>query len=277
MPIIPIDDLGDARVAEYRTVPDPELLEKRGLFVAEGRLVVRRLLQHDSYRVGSLLVNRAALESLRDLLTGRPSLPVYVCPSDALVQIVGFDLHRGCVALVQRPPARAPAEVCRDARLLLVLEAVTNADNVGGAFRNAAAFGASGVLLSPTCCDPLYRKAIRTSMGAVLRVPYARIADWPGGVDDVRREGLTLVALTPRVDATDISTFAVRDGGLDRVRRLALLIGTEGDGLSQGVEALADERVRIPIDPSIDSLNLATAAGIALHRLAALSGGPAGL
>lgn len=265
MPIIAIDDLGDPRVAEYRSVPDAELLEQRGVFVAEGRLVVRRLLQHPSYRVGSVLVNQAALESLRDLLTGRPSLPVYVCTSEALAPIVGFNLHRGCVALVQRPPARAPADVCRAARLLLVLEAVTNADNVGGAFRNGAAFGASGVLLSPTCCDPLYRKAIRTSMGAVLRVPYARISDWPEGLDDVRREGLTLVALTPQADAMDISMFAARR---DRAKRFALLIGTEGPGLSPAVEALADERVRIPIDPSVDSLNLATAAGIALHRLA---------
>lgn len=264
MPIIPIDDLDDRRVAEYRSVPDAELLEKCGLFVAEGRLVVRRLLQHPSYRVGSLLVSHAALEGLRDLVTDLSSLPVYLCRSDTIGQIVGFNLHRGCLALVRRPPALAPAQVCRGARLLLVLEAVTNADNVGGAFRNAAAFGASGVLLSPACCDPLYRKAIRTSMGAVLRVPYARISEWPDGLNDVRREGLALVALTPQADAVDISTLAA---GLDRARRLALLIGTEGAGLSPAVEAFADVRVRIPIDPSMDSLNLATTAGIALHRL----------
>ncbi len=140
-------------------------------------------------------------------------------------------------------------------------KAVTDADNVGSAFRNAAAFGAAGVVLSPTCCDPLYRKAIRTSMGAVLGVPYARSECWPDDLARLKVLGFRLIALTPRVDAIDLQTC-------DSGPRTALLIGSEGPGLSQEAESLADVRVRIPMRNNVDSLNLAAAAGIALYHLA---------
>ena len=142
----------------------------------------------------------------------------------------------------------------------MILEGVSNADNVGGVFRNAAAFGAS-VLLSPACCDPLYRKAIRTSMGAVLRVPFARLDEWPSALAEVRAAGFTMAALTLREPAETLAMFARRP----RAGRLAWLVGTEGAGLSDAVEAAADHRVRIPISRAVDSLNLAVAVGIALH------------
>ena len=146
-----------------------------------------------------------------------------------------------------------------------MLEGVSNADNVGGVFRNAAAFGAGGVVLSPTCCDPLYRKAIRTSMGATLHVPFARVGarDWPGTLERVRAAGFTLVALTPREPSETLDRFAARGAA----SRIALLVGTEGAGLTPSAEAAADHRVRIPIGVGVDSLNLAVATGIALHAL----------
>jgi tRNA G18 (ribose-2'-O)-methylase SpoU len=150
--------------------------------------------------------------------------------------------------------------------VVVVLEGVTNADNVGGVFRNAAAFAADAVLLSPTCCDPLYRKAIRTSMGATLRLPYARLDEWPHGLDALRDRGFTIAALTPRQEAATFADFAASHQGA----KVALLVGTEGDGLTPAAAAAAHVLVRIPIAPAVDSLNLAVAVGIALHQLSAL-------
>ena len=186
-------------------------------------------------------------------------MPIYVCETEEFAAITGFNLHRGCLALAERPDVRAFEDVMRAADLLLVLEAVTDADNIGSAFRNAAAFGAS-VLLSEACCDPLYRKAIRTSMGSTLRTPYARLEHWPRDLATLKSEGFTLVALTPRADAIDLPTCARKQR-----QRLALLVGSEGPGLSAEAEALADVCVRIPIAAAVDSLNLATATGIALY------------
>src|SRR5262249_23626855 len=146
---------------------------------------------------------------------------------------------------------------------IVVMDGVTNADNVGGVFRNAAAFGADGVVLSPTTCDPFYRKAIRTSMGAVLRVPFARADDWPAAVSRVRAAGFTIVALTPREPSEPLDRFA------ERPRKIALVVGSEGGGLTPSVEATADYRVRIPISDAVDSLNLSVAVGIALYAIGA--------
>ena len=182
--------------------------------------------------------------------------------------VTGFEIHRGCLALAERPAALAPCEILRDARTIVILEGVTNADNVGGVFRNVAAFGADAVMLSPTCCDPLYRKAIRTSMAATLRVPFATITDWPSGLSDVRATGFTLVALTPRRTSQTIDAF-LEPG---RPLRVALLVGTEGAGLSELAEGAADARVRIPTTTMVDSLNLAVATGIVLARLSGEAG-----
>ena len=266
MPVVPVDDVDDPRLADYRTVSDPLLLRERGVFVAESRLVVRELLAHPRFETRSLLVTEAALQSLGDLLDPRDDdLPIYVGARQFLHRIAGFDVHRGCLALGTRPARSADLSLAQlpAARRVVVLEDVGNPDNIGGIFRNALAFGADCVLLSPRCCDPLYRKAIRVSIGATLRLPFAYVDDWPEGLARLRAAGLTVVALTPDATATDIAELASRQPG-----RVALLLGTEGPGLSAAAEAAADVRVRIPLAQGIDSLNVATAAAIALHRLA---------
>ena len=204
----------------------------RGLFVAEGRLIVRRVVEDKRYRVQSVLVNDAALRDLASVIaTIEPHVPIFACNADDLTGIAGYHVHRGCLALVERPPATPMDEVLASAETIVALEGVSNADNVGGVFRNAAAFGAGGVLLSPTCCDPLYRKAIRTSMGAVLRVPFARAdEEWPGALTRIRAAGFTLVALTPREPSETLDAFAARA----HASRIALVVGTEGAGADAG-------------------------------------------
>jgi tRNA G18 (ribose-2'-O)-methylase SpoU len=260
MPVIRIQQFDDPRLADYRSVSDSQLLRRRNRFIAEGRLVVERVIA-TGHRVESVLLNDASLCALEPLISRRmPEIPIYVCETDGFAAITGFDLHRGCLALVQRPRPRSLREVIAHAEFLLVLEGVTDADNVGSAFRNAAAFGAN-VLLNDTCCDPLYRKAIRTSMAAVLRTPYTRIDDLAGGLTTLKTEGFNIVALTPREDAVDLR----RCGRRQPNQRLALIVGSEGPGLTAEAEAMADVRVHIPISADVDSLNLATATGIALY------------
>ena len=259
MPVVRIDRLDDPRLADYRSVSDGELLRRRNRFVAEGRLVVRRILEA-GHRVESVLVNAASYRALVASLSRLPQdVPVFICDTDEFSALTGFNLHRGCLALAERPMDRSFGDVMRQADLLLVLEGITDPDNVGSAFRNASAFGAS-VLLSPTCCDPLYRKAIRTSMGAALRTPYGRTHEWPRDLAALKSEGFTVVALTPREDAIALSAYAAR-----RSQRTALLVGSEGPGLTAAAQAMADVCVRIPISGDVDSLNLATATGIALY------------
>jgi tRNA G18 (ribose-2'-O)-methylase SpoU len=266
MAIERVERADDPRVDVYRVVRDGELVRSRGLFVAEGRLVVRRVIEDRRYRVQSVLVNDAAW---RDLQSAWPDLdadvPIFVGDAQQLAEIAGYEVHRGCLAMVYRPPDTTPADLIAAARNLVILEAVSNADNVGGVFRNAAAFGVDGVLLSPACCDPFYRKAIRTSMGAALGVPFARAAadDWPQILARIRAAGFTLVALTPREPCETIDAY-VRSRR--RPAQQALLVGTEGAGLSREAEAAADHRIRIPMTGAVDSLNLAVATGIALSR-----------
>lgn len=263
MTVSSVTDPNDPRIAAYRNIGDAALLRDRGLFVAEGRLVVERVLADGRYTIDSMLLNAASLQSLRPALEAAATdLPVFECPVAAFEAITGFDFHRGCLALVRRPPARGWQETVGSSRLVVVLEGVANADNVGGVFRNAAAFGAGAVLLSPNCCDPLYRKSIRTSMGQALRVPFARLEPWPGALCELRDAGFTIAALSPRASVT-LDAFA----DANAANRVALVVGTEGPGLSEAAERTADVRVRVPISSQVDSLNLAVATGIALSRL----------
>lgn len=240
---------------------------------------MRRVLEDPAYRVRSLLLTSAARAGLDDVLERAPAdLTACIVSLEAMQRLTGFNIHRGCLALVERPAPTDPATLIGrlasagrtdvrpdDSRNLVVaLEEVTNADNIGGVFRNARAFGAGAVLLSPGCCDPLYRKAIRTSMAATLRVPFARIERWPDGLDALRAAGFAIVSLTPAGNARDIAAFAADPA---RPARIALVVGTEGAGLSAAAESFAVARVRIPMAPGVDSLNLATATGIALQRI----------
>jgi tRNA G18 (ribose-2'-O)-methylase SpoU len=267
MPVIPIDDAGDPRVALYRGVTDAALLRGHGLFVAEGRLVVRRLLSESPLEPVSLLVTGHAHAALADALATRPALPVLVAPQSVLNEIAGFNIHRGCLALGRRPRApdwRALVGGADAPPRIVVLEAVSNADNVGGIFRSAAALGAGAILLAPGCCDPLYRKAIRTSIGASVVVPYAEVASPREAADALRAAGYVVLALTPDPRATPIAEAAAT---IAVEARVALVAGAEGEGLTEEALAAADVRVRIPMAGGVDSLNVNVAVGIALHSL----------
>lgn len=243
----------------YADVGNPAALTRAGLFVAEGRLVVQRLIDDGRFAIESVLVTPAARDALGPVLSRAPC-PVLVEDQAVLDRLTGFNFHRGCLALARRPPALPPLERFAGVPRLLALERVGNPDNVGGLFRAALALGAGGVLLDAGSADPLYRKAIRTSMAATLRVPFTRVNDWPADLDTLRRAGHLLVALTPAADAVDIDQ-------VPRDRALVLQLGAEGDGLRRQTLAYADLRARIPIDPAADSLNVVVAASIALYRL----------
>ena len=256
----------DPRLDPYRHVGDPRWIRDQGLFVAEGRLVVARLLGLDRFRVRSIVVNRAAHDAMLQLLSSAPT-SVLVCDDPTLESITGYNFHRGCVALVYRPPDLPPSAFF-GSRRLLGIENVANPDNIGGLFRTAAAFAVDAVVLNATSADPLYRKAVRTSMGAALRIPYARVEAWPATLGLLRERGFRIVALTPAPGARELSKLAatVRDDD-----RLVVLVGAEGAGLEAETIALADVAVRIAIDTAVDSLNVVVAAGIALHALNSLN------
>ena len=267
MSMVFLDDPADPRLDAYRSVKDAELWRERGLFVAEGRLVVRRVIEDWPGNVGSVLLNPAATQQLHDVLVLlADEVPIYVCHSPVFTELTGYTVHRGCLALVKRPPGLDLPTMLAGARLLVIAEGLTDADNVGGVFRNAAAFGADGVILSPTCCDPLYRKAIRTSMAMTLRVPFTRVEQWPQALGILAANGVTIAALTPHEPACPLDEFAAAAG-----QRVALMVGTEGAGVSDAAASMAHVRVRIPIAPAVDSLNVAVAAGIGLSRLSRLT------
>ena len=267
-----VASVDDPRLDDFRNVSDPALMRGRGLFVTEGRLAVERLLG-SRFRTRALLVIESALEVLEASLTaGRDDreVDVYITDSAQLRRVTGFRFHRGCLGLGERPGSEentAELPPAMPGRPLVVLDGVSDPDNVGSIFRNAAAFGAAGVMLSPACADPLYRKAIRTSMGTTLQLPFRVADEWPGVLERIREAGARLVALTPLEPAVDIEAFARRGAGVG----VALLLGNEGDGVSRAALDLCDERVRIDIAPAVDSLNVANAAAIALQRIRAVT------
>jgi tRNA G18 (ribose-2'-O)-methylase SpoU len=258
-----VDDAEDPRLEPYRHVADHQWLRRHGLFVAEGRLVLQRLVAARSYRLHSVLLSPAALAAMDESLRGIEA-PIYVASQAVLNETAGVKFHRGCLALVARPEPLGP-DVLHGSRLLLGLEAVGNPDNVGGLFRTAAAFGVEAVLLDDATGDPLYRKAIRTSMGAALQVPFVRVASWLAIIRTLRSDGFSVIALTPEPSATTLDEYAARSHRNDR---LLLMVGTEGSGLSKSVVDIADATVRIPVASGVDSLNVTVAAGVALSRLA---------
>lgn len=262
MAITLIEDSTDPRLDDYRNIPDPELIRQHGIFVAEGRLVVRRLLTESRFTTRSVMVTESACHALADVFATRPDLPVYVVPSPVMDGITGFHIHRGCLAIGERPRTMSWLETMTGATMVVVLERVANADNVGGVFRNAAAFGAGAVLLDPVSTDPLYRKAIRTSMGAALLVPFARAEPWPAVLHDLRARGFVTVAMSPAPSAPAIRSTIDAIGR----RPVAIVLGHEGEGLSPAALDACEHQARIPTASSVDSLNVATAAAIALYE-----------
>ncbi len=265
-PMIPVDDPNDPRLADYRHLRDAELRRSveggdgHGIFVAEGVQVVRRLLA-SAYPVRSLLLLPSRAAALQDALGAEPA-PAYVASRAVLGAVAGFDVHRGALAAADRVPLPEPAQLVSGAGRLLVLEGIGDHENLGALFRSAAALGADGVLLDPRSCDPLYRRSVRVSMGAVLHLPLTRLAPWPASLGWLRAAGFTLLALSPAADAEPIDRLDPPPSV-----RVALLLGAEGPGLSPGALAVADRRVRIPMSARADSLNVAAAAAIALWAL----------
>jgi tRNA G18 (ribose-2'-O)-methylase SpoU len=269
--LIDVDCAGDARLDDFRdlTTADrrPDRPGGRGLVIAEGVVVVRRLLR-SPYPVRSLLGVRGRIEALGPDLAAyhRQDLPCYVSSAEIMADVVGFHLNRGVLAVADRARRPTLAELTVGASLLFVLEGVGDHENLGSLFRNAAGLGVSGVVLGPGCSDPLYRRSVRVSMGHVLRVPFTAVTAWPGTLHELRAMGFRVLALTPRADAVPLPA-AVRPGD-----RTAVLLGSEGHGLTEAAMAAADERVRIPMSGDVDSLNVATAAAIALYSAVSLPG-----
>ncbi len=259
-----IADAADPRVADYIRLTDVHLrrsLEaEHGLFIAEGEKVIRRAIAA-GYPVRSLLVADDKLATIADV-AARCRAPLYVLPAAAVQELTGYRVHRGALASMRRLPLPPFADVLAAARRVVVLEDIVDHANVGAVFRCAAALGFDAVLLSPRCADPLYRRAVKVSMGAVFSVPYSRAGDWRGVVDSLKQHGFRVLAMTPDPSATPI-------GEVPASPKLAVMIGSEGDGLSARWIAEADQRVRIPMSRGVDSLNVAAAAAIACYLLAA--------
>lgn len=263
-----IADVGDARVDDFRdlTTADrrPDRPGGRGLVIAEGVVVVERLLA-SPYPVRALFGVRAKIDALAERV-GELDVPAFVAEADVMAGVVGFHLNRGVLAVADRAPEIEVEDLLARSRRLAVLEGIGDHENLGVLFRNAAALGIDGVLLGAGCSDPLYRRSIRVSMGHVLRVPFTGLSSWPSGIGLLREHGFRVAALTPREDPPGGPAVPLREAGLDR-GRTAVLLGSEGPGLSDEALAASDVRVRIPMVDDVDSLNVATAGAIAFHAM----------
>ncbi len=268
--LVSIESAAHPALQPYTAIRERDLVGRDGCFVAEGEVILRVLVARSEHAVRSLLLEKRRVESVRDVLDSLPdSIPAYVVPQAVMDGVVGFSIHRGVLALGERGPTIASSTLLESSLrssqaqplVLVGLVGLTNHDNVGGIFRNVAAFGASGVLLDQESCDPLYRKAIRVSAGAALLVPFARCGSVKEMLDVLEAAKIEPIALTPRGEETI--------GSLSPAPR-ALLLGTEGPGLPDAVLVRA-RRVRIDMAPGIDSLNVAVASGIALHEILRLS------
>lgn len=264
---IRITDPGDARLADYLHLTDVALRSRTepelGLFIAESAAVIRRALA-TGYRLRSVLMEDRWLDDLGDVLVAaeEQGADVFLADREVLESITGFHVHRGALAAMHRPALRSVGEVVAGARRIVILEDIVDHTNVGAIFRSVAALGADAVLVTPRCADPLYRRSVRVSMGAVFHVPWTRIDPWPEGLGYLREHGVVIAALALRADAVTLDDLA--DAPPDR---LALVLGAEGDGLSADALAAADLCVRIPMQAGIDSLNVAAASAVALWAL----------
>jgi tRNA G18 (ribose-2'-O)-methylase SpoU len=266
-----IDDPGDPRIAGFVSIRERDLTGREGLFIAEGTVVLRMLGQAlalgNGFGAEAVLLLENRLGGVADVLaTLPPTVPVYVAPAAVFDAIAGFNMHRGVLALGRKPPlsfAQSLLGRLPETSMVVAGCGLSNHDNVGSIFRNAAAFGADAVFLDETSCDPLYRKAIRVSVGSVLTVPFSRDLDADMMLHALVQAGFEIWSLSPR--------GAVPVAAIPAARRIALVVGTEGDGLPDAILS-AFRTARIPQQPGLDSLNVATASGIALYQIAMAMG-----
>ncbi|MFI6061847.1 TrmH family RNA methyltransferase [Streptomyces sp. NPDC051286] len=288
--LITVDDPDDPRLRDYTGLTDVELRRRRepaeGLFIAEGEKVIRRA-RHAGYEMRSMLLSAKWVDVMRDVIDEVPA-PVYAVSPELAERVTGYHVHRGALASMQRKPLptaeellTAPRRVVvteeandhtgigavsplglheRAARRIAVFEDIVDHANLGAAFRNAAALGVDAVLLTPRCADPLYRRSVKVSMGAVFQVPWTRLGAWPKDVEALRSAGFMVAALCLSGRAITLDELAARND-----EKLALVFGTEGAGLTPGTLAAADEHVRIPMDAGVDSLNVAAASAVAFY------------
>lgn len=269
--VVRVDHATDPRLEPYASLTDAALRQRKdvatGTYVAESPLVVRRALEA-GHRFESFLLAERLLDGLRDALEAaqRPGepVPVYVGADAVLEELTGFRLHRGVLAIVHRPPLPDLVDIVAGARRVAMLEDVTDHTNVGAVFRNAAALGVDAVLISPRCADPLYRRSVRVSMGGVFSVPWTRVTSWPGDLELLRDAGFTIAALALEESAVTLDELVAA-----APERLALMLGTEGAGLTAEALAASDVVVRIPMSRDVDSLNVAAASAIAFWATSA--------
>ena len=258
-----IADSSDERLHGYRDLTDVALRARfepeSGVYIAESASVIERALAAGHVPI-SVLMEDKWLERMAPVLSAVEDVPVYVGDKKVLEEITGFHVHRGALALMRRPVLPALTEVITGASRLVVLEDIVDHTNVGAIIRSAAGLGFDGVLVSPRCADPLYRRSVRVSMGTVFDIPWTRLAAWPQDLRLLRDCGFTIAAMTPRHDAIDLDRF-------DPPEKVALVLGTEGDGLTTHAIDQADVRVRIPMRRGVDSLNVAAAAAVVCWHL----------
>lgn len=264
MHIVRIDDLEHPGLTDYSGLTDVALRRLSepagGLYIAESSKVISRAIAA-GHRPRSVLVQEQWLPGMEAMLAPF-DIPIYVGAPGLLEQLTGFNLHRGALAAMHRPPLRPVQEVIAGARRVVVIEDVVDHTNVGAVFRAAAGLGADAVLVTPRCADPLYRRSVRVSMGTVLQVPWTRLPEWPEAADILREAGFHLAALALSDTAVGLDVLAENPP-----EKLALLLGTEGDGLSRGAMVHADSVVTIPMLHGVDSLNVASASAVALWAL----------
>ncbi|HEX4056998.1 MAG TPA: RNA methyltransferase [Galbitalea sp.] len=266
MRVVRLESLDSDEVRDYRDLTDVvlrRLLEPEGgLYIAESTKVIQRALLA-GHRPRSVLTVDKWLPEIEELLRDEESqLPVYVGDAALLESLTGFNLHRGALAAMHRPPLASLEDTVGGAHRIIILEDIVDHTNVGAIFRSVAGLGADAVLITPRCADPYYRRSVRVSMGTVLQIPWTRLDDWPAGGDALKKLGFTIAALALDPDGIDLDDYATRVPD-----KLALLVGTEGDGLSRAALGAADDVVTIPMRHGVDSLNVASASAVALYAL----------
>ena len=264
MHLHPVTDADDRILDDYRSLTDSALRRVRepagGLYIAESAKVIERALAA-GHVPRSVLAPERWVDAVAPLL-GTRDVPVYVVPDAVAERLTGFAVHRGVMAAMHRPVLPAPSEVLERARRVLVLEDIADPTNIGAAFRAAAGLGADAVLVTPRCGDPLYRRSVRVSMGTVFQVPWTRIGEWRQAAPLLHGHGFEIAALALRDDAVPLDEYAA-----SRPDRIALVMGAEGEGLSQDALAVADRIVTIPMAGGVDSLNVASAAAVAVWAI----------